>query len=121
MSYFETGERIRQIRKARGLSQDQLAELSSLNRVTIAKYEAGRVEPGALAISRIADALEISADVLLGRSDAVPEPKASPRTIESRIISEGVDKMTPEEREKALNVLKAVYAEYFPVPEDKMA
>lgn len=67
MAYFDTGERIKTIRKKRNLNQDQLAELASLNRVTIAKYESGRVEPGAQALGRIAEALEVPTDVLLGR------------------------------------------------------
>lgn len=33
---FDVGERIREFRKQAGLNQDQLAELSSLNRVTVA-------------------------------------------------------------------------------------
>lgn len=37
MAYFNIGERIRQLRKERNLNQDQLAELASLNRVTIPK------------------------------------------------------------------------------------
>ena len=69
MAYFDTGERIKNIRKKRNLNQDQLAELASLNRVTIAKYESGRVEPGAQALARIADALEVTTDALLGRSE----------------------------------------------------
>ena len=68
MQLVEIGDNIRNCRKARGYNQDQLAELASLNRVTIAKYEAGKVEPGAKALIRIADALEISVDTLLGRN-----------------------------------------------------
>lgn len=70
--YFDTGSRIRELRKKRNISQDQLAEMSSLNRVTIAKYESGKIEPGAQALSRIADALEVSADDILGRGEPLP-------------------------------------------------
>jgi len=121
MSYFDTGERIRELRKERGLNQDQLAELASLNRVTVAKYESGRVEPGAQALSRIADALEISADVLLGRADPPEESARAPRTVESRFISEVVDQLPPAERERAMNMFRAVYAEAFKQVEEKMA
>ena len=75
MSYIN-GDRIRELRMSRGLSQDQLAELASLNRVTVAKYEAGRVEPGAQALGRLADALDVSVDELLGRVDPAPEDDA---------------------------------------------
>ena len=120
MAYFDTGGKIRELRKERGLNQDQLAELASLNRVTIAKYESGKVEPGAQALSRIADALEVSSDVLLGRSDE-PKEIRGPHTQEARIVSECVDKMPPGDREKALSILRAVYSEYFEAEEDKMA
>lgn len=121
MQFFDTGERIRELRIAAKLSQEQLAELASLNRVTIAKYESGKVEPGARALSRIADALEVSTDVLLGKTDGIPKIPSTPKTPESRIISECVDKMTKEDRERALAMMRAVYADYFEKEEDKMA
>jgi len=116
MAFFDTGAKIRELRKARNLNQDQLAELSSLNRVTVAKYESGKVEPGAQALSRIADALEVSTDVLLGRAEEPPVPVARPVTVEARIISGGVDRLPKEQREMILAVVRAVcskHPEYF--------
>jgi len=66
------GKRIAELRRERGLNQEELAELAMLHRVTVAKYETGQVEPGASAISRIADALGVSADIILCRSEKVP-------------------------------------------------
>ena len=108
MAFFDTGAKIREVRKARNLNQDQLAELSSLNRVTIAKYESGKVEPGAQALARIADALDVSTDVLLGRAENTPEPADRPRTVEARIISGGVDRLPKDKREMILAVVRAV-------------
>lgn len=68
----EIGKRIAELRRERGMSQEELAELAMLHRVTVAKYETGQVEPGALAIGRIADALGVSADELLCRVDKLP-------------------------------------------------
>lgn len=112
MAFFDTGGKIRDLRKERGLNQDQLAELANLNRVTIAKYESGRVEPGAQALARIADALEVSTDVLLGRSEEIIVPVERPQTIEAQIISGGIDKLPKEQREQAVNIMKAVFAQY---------
>jgi len=109
---IDTGERIRELRKARGLNQEQLAELASLNRVTVAKYESGRIEPGAQALSRIADALEVSTDALLGRSGEIPEAVPRPRTMEAKIISGGIDRLPKEQREQALNVMRAMFASH---------
>ncbi len=68
----DIGKRIAQIRRDRGYSQDQLAELAMLHRVSLAKYETGAVEPGAFALSRIADALNVSTDELLCRTEKLP-------------------------------------------------
>jgi transcriptional regulator with XRE-family HTH domain len=68
------GDIIRSLRKSKNLNQDQLAELANLNRVTVAKYESGKVEPGAQALNRLADALGVTVDEILGRNkDTAPE------------------------------------------------
>lgn len=67
----DIGKKIAETRKTKGLSQDELAELATLNRVTIARYETGKAEPGAQALNRIADALEVTTDELLGREDRI--------------------------------------------------
>ena len=116
---FDVGERIREFRKQAGLNQDQLAELSSLNRVTVAKYESGKVEPGAKALSRIADALEVSVDILLGRS--TDETIASPEQDEAwairerlrrdpayRLLFDAADNASPEHLRAAAAMLKAL-------------
>ena len=106
------GDRIRELRKARKLNQDELAELALLNRVTVAKYEAGRVEPGAQALSRLADALEVSVDELLGRSEedeVFGSQTKTPQTLEARIVSFGMDRLPKDEREKILSILQTMY------------
>lgn len=117
MSY-DVGERIREFRKQAGLNQDQLAELSSLNRVTVAKYESGKVEPGAKALSRIADALEVSVDVLLGRNADEPPPADQDeswairerlrRDPEYRLLFSAAEKASPEHLRAAAAMLKAL-------------
>ena len=68
----DIGKRIAELRREHGYSQEQLAEMAMLNRVTLARYETGVIEPGALAIGRIADALGVSTDELLCRVDKLP-------------------------------------------------
>jgi repressor LexA len=68
----DIGRRIAEIRRERGYNQDQLAEMALLNRVTLARYETGVIEPGVLALGRIADALNVSTDELLCRTDKLP-------------------------------------------------
>ena len=68
----DIGKRIAEIRRERGYTQDELAEMSRLSRVTLARYETGVIEPGVLALGRIADALGVSTDELLCRVDKLP-------------------------------------------------
>lgn len=117
MLYVDVGESIREARKRAGMNQEQLAELARLNRVTIAKYESGKVEPGAQALSRIADALEVTVDELLGRSpsDETPKPiifDKQPKTVEARLLAAGVDRMPEADRKKALDIMNMVFDKY---------
>ena len=57
---------LRTIRKQRGMTQGQLAEAARINRVTIAKYEKGQVEPTLDSAKRMADALGTTVDSLIG-------------------------------------------------------
>ena len=68
----DVGKRIAALRRERGYSQDQLAEMALLNRVTLARYETGVIEPGAQALARIADALNVSVDEILCRVAKLP-------------------------------------------------
>ena len=113
---IDIGNRIAEIRRERGLNQDELAELATLSRISIARYETGKIEPGAKALGRIADALEVSADHLLGRTTEQKTASLFPQTIEARIIARAIDRMPKEQREKALNVIHAMFSnhpEYF--------
>ena len=113
MAYADVGERIREARKTLGLNQEELAELARLNRVTVAKYESGKVEPGAQALSRIADALDTTVDRLLGRQEAgTNAPTITPQTVEAKILSAGIDKMPEAERERALDMMRLVFVQY---------
>ena len=117
----DIGNRIAEIRRARGLSQDELAELATLSRISIARYETGKIEPGAKALGRIAEALEISTDVLLGRIEEEPDRKesAEPKTVEARTVSVGMDKLPKEQREMILNMVRAMFPNNFAKGDDE--
>lgn len=84
---MEFGERLRQVRMARKMTQTELANATSMANTYVSDLENGRkgIPPGE-SISRLADALQTSADFLLGRSDnmELPEPK-TPETISQRL------------------------------------
>ena len=113
MAYYEVGENIRKIREQQGLSQEELAELANIHRVTLARYEAGRVDPGTQAIARLAEALGVSVDVLFGiEQTETSETETQPKTIAARILARGIDQLPKEQREQALNVMRAMFVRY---------
>ncbi len=61
--------RLREIRKAKGISQLKLAMDLSTTQNTISRYETGAHEPGIKELIRIADYFQISVDYLLERTD----------------------------------------------------
>jgi transcriptional regulator with XRE-family HTH domain len=68
------GDRLREIRIACGLTQEELAEKLSLGAQQIWRYESGTTKPSSEIVGRIASTLSVNADYLLGISDD-PIPK----------------------------------------------
>ena len=55
------------VRKAKGMTQRKLSYLSGVHRVSIARYETGRVSPNARVLEKLADALGVPIDDIVGR------------------------------------------------------
>ena len=68
------GERLQNFRKARGLTQVQLAETAATTQRAVSYYETEAGVPPAPAIISLAQALNVSTDELLG----LKAPKAAP-------------------------------------------
>lgn len=62
-------KRLKQRRKDLGLTQTQLAEKVNTKKTTISNYETGYSTPSNEMLSDLADALQTTADYLLGRTD----------------------------------------------------
>ena len=65
MDYFEIGQRIRTIRKARGLSQEQLAEMIGISTTHMSHIETANTKLSLPVFVDIAEVLEVQADELL--------------------------------------------------------
>lgn len=62
------GNRVKESRLAGGWTQHQLAELSGLQESWISHFEVGRRRPSVGNLLKLCDALDVSADFLLGRT-----------------------------------------------------
>lgn len=61
--------RLRELRKARGISQLKLAMDLNTNQNTISRYETGEREPGIAELVALADYFDVSIDYLLEQTD----------------------------------------------------
>ncbi len=91
--------RIKQLRKARGLRQADVARETCIDQKTLSNYETGRTNPDSYAIVQMADFFGVTADYLLGLSDynlkdvdalltEVRETQAKLQTIEKILVAE---------------------------------
>ncbi len=63
------GDRLRQLRKQSLMTQEQLAERSSVAVSTIIRIERNQVEPHGSTIRKLAEALEVEPQELVRRAD----------------------------------------------------
>ena len=63
------GERLRELRKERGLRQLDMAEILHITDVHYRRMEAGKINIPTLTLCALADYFGVTTDYLLGRSD----------------------------------------------------
>jgi transcriptional regulator with XRE-family HTH domain len=74
------GGRLKTLREAAGLTQQQIAERAGCNQFTVAKLEAGRQEPAWPLVRALARALGVTCAAFdVPDGEPVPEPERRPR------------------------------------------
>ena len=73
---MDLNERIAAVRKAAGLTQEQLGELVNVSRQAVSKWESGQAVPDVLTVAELCRKLHVSADYLLLGTD----PENAPET-----------------------------------------
>lgn len=96
MVHYGVMEEMIALRKVRGLSQAQLAEMAGCSQATISRIEKGEFHPRHELLKAIADALGVHPGALFTMQE-----------LQARIIG-AVSRMTPERQAAALVVLEAM-------------
>ena len=66
---MKLAERLKELRKEKGVRQEQVAVAVDISMSAYCNYEQGKREPTASVLIRMADYYDVSVDYLLGRSD----------------------------------------------------
>lgn len=108
---MELHERIAFVRKAAGLTQEQLGEKLGVTRQAVSKWESAQATPDALTVARLCTELGVSADfVLLGKEPDGSTAAAPPVTVACPCCG----KLTPAGTLKC----QSCSYDYYPTPPD---
>lgn len=99
------GKRLARLRKERGFTQVELAEKTEVIQTIISDYERGKLRPNPDMIVRIATALKISADELLGME--APAKKVAPLNRRFLRRLQAVDQLPKRDQEALLRTIDA--------------
>lgn len=97
------GERIARLRKERSITQQELAERIGTIQVLISDYERDRLRVTAEMVVRIAEALDITADELLGMKKPKLNGSKPSRKILRRL--EKIDELRPQQQATLLRTV----------------
>ncbi len=107
------GTRIQNLRKQRGMSQEQLAEALGVSRQAVSKWEAEQSVPDIDKIISICDYFGVTTDYIL-RNTELPqtEPQSEPMVENTYISENNVDEENPEKQKKSALLLAVAIVLY---------
>lgn len=95
--------RLKEVREARRLSQTTLGQFASCGQEKISFYETGKSKPQYQTLVRLANALQVSTDYLLGRTDEM-EPQISLEDVLEKDEVELIQKYRSLSKEKKIKL-----------------
>jgi transcriptional regulator with XRE-family HTH domain len=100
------GQRLTELREAAGLTQVQLAERVAVHPSNIGFWELSGTPPRGEVLPKLADALGVSVDVLLGVTP--PKPKRQAAKGRLQLVFESAAKLPRRQQEKIVEVVEAM-------------
>lgn len=82
------GDNMMLLRKKKGISQADLGKMTGTSGDVIGRYERGDITPSIEVVSKIADALEVSVDYLIGKTKMVLDAATMRRLEDISSLSE---------------------------------
>ena len=85
---------IKNLRKEKGLTQKELADLLHVTSQAVSRWEKGDVEPSIDTISEIASIFEVTTDEIIGGPDKKPKPEVVTEVKEKVVVEQGKPVLT---------------------------
>lgn len=89
-------KRIKECRERQGISMTKLAEKTGLTISAISQFESGERDPNLDSLDKLADALEVSADYLMGRDEKFCDENI-------HAMARGMQNMTNKDKEDMIH------------------
>lgn len=102
-------ERIRILRKQKGMTMKELGKAVGVTEAAISHYETGKREPDGEILISIASTLGVSIDYLMGREDTKKEPAVDLSGFDPDIV-EAMRDVRPEEKAAVLALISGLKA-----------
>ncbi|KIX19616.1 XRE family transcriptional regulator [Flavobacterium sp. 316] len=103
---MKIGTTIVQLRKEKGLSRDVLGSIVGTSGAVIGRYEREEITPSVEIANKIAQALDVSLDYLVGNNTVIVKDKKIVERIEV------IATMPDEEQKQLFNVIDALIRDY---------
>ena len=101
------------------MTQDDLAKAISQSPSSITMYETGRREPDFETLEALADVFNVPFVYFMTDLVEKEDPPELPQTPEARILSKGVDRLPPEERQQLLDMARVMFKHVFDDKEEE--
>ncbi len=101
---MEFNNRLYQLRKQRGFSQEELASRLNVSRQTVSKWEIGDSTPDMEKLVAMSELFDVSLDSLVMGKEEQPQTAAAPKSDFVSTLNEKV--LTMENKKKAKSALK---------------
>ncbi|MFW5879783.1 MAG: helix-turn-helix domain-containing protein [bacterium] len=109
MKIMTFAERLKDLRKKKGLSQNELSNTIGVHFTQVSRYERGETKPNAEAMAKLANALDTTVDYLMsGTSDDIIFNAGLDREIISRLKQ--IQDFNVDDKKTALYLLDALIA-----------
>lgn len=104
------GQRIRDLRKQKRMSQTELAKSAGVSQTTVTAWETGKAEPSSSAVAKLADIFNVTTDYLLGRPNKQETKKDDVELSDDDVIMTWRGKpLSDEDRELIRRIMNGKY------------